>query len=339
MPDTQTNQHPVVTREIIDMAGRTVVVPTRINCFLGAAPYTKVLGYMVAPELLIDGPVPGPAAEQRYIRPESGKIRVPKGSRKGLGIAAETRQRRGPDLAAIMSLEPAFALLKGNARTDRSKASKYEEVGLPVIYVDLDEIDNYPAAIEFLGQLVGYEERANAMAARGRQILAAVDAAVGSLPESRKARVYYAESDDGLVTEYDLSLHADAIVRAGAKLVHEGLQTTHMGLEQLTFDQVRAYNPDFILTQSATFAAMAYADPGWQQIRAVAEGKILVAPQTPYAWFDRPPAATRLIGISWLAARLYPDLYPIDLKQELRELHKLFLGIDVADADLDEWLR
>jgi iron complex transport system substrate-binding protein len=240
---------------------------------------------------------------------------------------------------AIMGLKPDFALLKGNAKSDHAKAERFEKLGLPVVYVDIDEIDNYPAAIEFLGNLVGHAERAKAMADRGRKILADVDKAVGSLPENKKVRVYYAESADGLATECDQSLHADAICRTGAKLVYECLQKTHMGMEKLTFDQILAYNPEVILTQNPKFAEMAYADPNWKKIKAVADHKILVSPHTPFNWFDRPPAATRLIGISWLTARLYPGLYKIDLKREMRELHKLFMGVDVSDADLEEWTR
>jgi len=238
-----------------------------------------------------------------------------------------------------MTLKPDFALLKGNAKSDLAGAEKFRKLGLPVVYVDLDEIDNYPAAIEFLSHLVGHADRGKAMADRARKILADVDRAVGSLPEEKKVRVYYAESADGLSTECDESLHADAIRRAGAKLVHECLQKTHMGMERLTLEQVIAYNPEVILTQDPKFAEMAYADPRWKNVRAVADHRILVSPRTPFAWFDRPPAVTRLIGIPWLAARLYPGLYKTDLKRELRELHQLFMGVDIPDADLEAWTR
>lgn len=321
-------------REIIDMAGRKVVLPDKITRIHGASPYTNVLAYMVAPEMLIDSPAPGPDPSQRFIRPESGRLPVPKTPPK-----QGDQKQRGPNMEAIMALKPDFALLKGNAKTDRKGLDKYVKVGLPVVYVDLDEIDNYPAAIEFLGNLTGHGDRGKAMADCGRKILADVDQAVGALPENRKVRVYYAESADGLATECDQSLHADAILRAGAKLVHECLQKTHMGMEKLTFDRILAYNPEVIVTQDPKFAEMAYADPDWKKIKAVADRKILVSPRTPFNWFDRPPAATRLIGISWLTARLYPELYKIDPKREMRELHKLFMGIDVSDADLEEWVR
>lgn len=321
--------HALHAREIVDMAGRRVVLPEKITRIYAAAPYTNVLTYVVAPEMLIGGPMTAPDGSASFVRPEAGKLPLPKGE----------KGQRGPNMEAVMALKPDFALLKGNAKSDHARAQKLEKLGLPVVYVDLDEIDNYPAAIEFLANLVGRADKGKAMADHARRTLAEVDKAVGSLPEDKKVRVYYAESADGLATECDESLHSEAIRRAGAKLVHECLQKNHMGMERLTLEQVIAYNPEVILTQDAKFAEMAYADPRWQKIKAVADRRILVSPRTPFAWFDRPPAVTRLIGIPWLAARLYPGLYRIDLKRELQEFHRLFLGVDIPDAVLESWMR
>nr|WP_320134107.1 ABC transporter substrate-binding protein [uncultured Holophaga sp.] len=316
-------------RDVIDMAGRKVTLPDTITRIYAGSPYTNVLTYVVAPEMLIGGPMGAPDGSSRYIRPDAGRIPMPK---------AEPGQR-GPSLEAMAALKPDFVLMKGNARTDHAGAQRFENAGIPVVYVDLDEIDNYPAAIQWLSNLVGHPERGKAMADHARRTLAEVDRAVASIPEAERVRVYYAESADGLATECDESLHADAIRRAGAKLVHECLQQNHMGMEKLRFEQVLAYNPQVILTQDAKFAEMAYADPRWQKIDAVAKHRILVSPRTPFAWFDRPPAVTRLIGIPWLAVHLYPRACRIDLKQELRDFHKLFLGVDISEADLEAWTR
>ena len=318
-------------REITDMAGRQVVVPDRITRIYAAQPYTHVLTYMLAPDMLIGHLSIIGDRDRRFLRPEAAKLPV-------LGGAPGSGQQ--VNMETVLAARPDIVLMKGNVRSDPDRAAeKFAQIGLPVVFVDLEAIDDYPAGIEFFGRLIGRADPAKQLADHARQVLADVDRAVTAIPEDKRLRVYYAESADGLATECDQSFHADAIRRAGGTIVHHCLLKTHMGMEKVSLEQIIAYNPEVIVANDPQFAAMAYADPRWAGIKAVAEHRILTVPHTPFNWIDRPPSVMRIAGIQWLAHRFYPKAYAIDLRRELREFHRQYLGIDPVAEDLDQWLK
>lgn len=317
-------------REITDMAGRKVVVTEQIGRIYAAQPYTHVLAYVLAPDMLIGHLSIIGDEQKRFLRPETARLPMLGGSPGG-----------GPavNMETVLAARPDFVLLSGNAKTEISRATdKYIQVGLPVVFVNLETIDDYPGAIEFFGRLIDRSDKAKGLADYARKVLADVDRAVAAIPPGKRLRVYYAESTDGLTTECDQSFHADAIKRAGGIIVHQCLLKAPMGMEKVSFEQIMIYNPDVIVSSDSRFAAMAYADPRWKSIKAVAERRILTAPRTPFNWIDRPPSIMRIIGIQWLAARFYPDVYAIDLRRDLREFHQRYMGVDPASVDLDRWV-
>lgn len=312
--------------EIVDMAGRWVQLPERILRIHAPQPYTQVLAHMVAPEMLIGHqPILRRALDRRWLRPEM--LDLP-------GLSAADDPER------IRQLKPDIVLLKGNGRSDLGDLLElHAHLGLPLVCVDLDEIDAYPAALEFLGGLVGKGERGRQLADHARQVLARVDQVVARVPLAERLRVYYAESADGLSTECDESFHADAIKRAGGVIVHRGRPSQHMGMERVTLEQVLAYDPDVIVSADPGFARMAREDSRWQQLRAVFQGRVWSIPHSPYNWLDRPPSVMRIAGMQWLAGRLYPGAYRTDLGVELKLFHQQFLGVTPEADELSAWLQ
>jgi iron complex transport system substrate-binding protein len=57
-------------------------------------------------------------------------------------------------------------------------------------------------------------------------------------------------------------------------------------------------------------------------------------PRVPFNWLDRPPSFMRFLGLKWLTNCIYPGLYRIDIVKESREFYRLFLAIDVGDAEI-----
>jgi iron complex transport system substrate-binding protein len=42
----------------------------------------------------------------------------------------------------------------------------------------------------------------------------------------------------------------------------------------------------------------------------------------------------RFIGVQWLANRLYPQAYPIDIVKQTKSFYKTFLGVTLTDQDV-----
>jgi len=323
-------------REITDMAGRKVTIPDRITRVYSAQPYTSVALYVVAPEVVINlqpGCFPLGPAENRFLR--SGAKALPVEFTQP--VQGEHNQL---SLEAILALKPDFALAKGGPNTDASRLEQqFGRIKLPVVFVDLDGAAAYPAGIEFLGRLLGREERATQLSAYARRVLATVDKAVADIPAAERVRVYYAESEDGLATDSDRSFHTDPIRLAGGTIVHQGDLKTHFGMEKVSLEQVLLYNPDVIVALVPEFTERVYQDTRWKDVKAVRDRRVYTVPRTPFSWVDRPPSIMQIMGIQWLANRLYPERYAVDMRHETREFLRLFMGVEATDADLDEWLR
>lgn len=319
-------------REIVDQAGRKVLLPDRISRVCAAQPYTNVLSYMLAPDLLIGQVVEFKGTERRYAHPRYLSLPV---------LGGAPMQGKPMNMETVLAARPDFVLLMGDTKVDAERAAgSFIKIGLPVVFVNLERIDDYPEGIEFFGKVLGREKKAAQMAAFARALLARTDRAVASVPAARRLRVYYAESPDGLSTETDQSFHAEAIRRAGGTIVHKGLLKTHIGMEKVSLEQVVLYNPDVIVSNEPAFAKAAYADPRWRKVRAVAQHRIYTVPKTPFNWIDRPPSVMRLAGIPWLLHHFYPKVYgEAQLRRDLDEFHRLFLDYRPTPSDLETWVK
>jgi iron complex transport system substrate-binding protein len=328
-------------REITDMAGRKVTIPDQITKIYAAQPYTNVLLYMLAPDLLLGlqpGCLPFRDQDRRFLRPEVAKLPEIE-TQLGGGENPQT------NVEAILAMHPDFALANGGKGSDDMKMNptkleaRMAKIGLPVVFVDVRRLSDYPAGIEFLGTLLGREAHAQRLSAYARRALAEVDKMVAEIPPEQRVRVYYAESADGLVTESDGSFHTEAIRVAGGAIVHHGDLKTHVGMEKVSLEQILLYNPDVIISQEPEFVANVYQDTRWKDVKAVVNHRVYSIPRSPFDWIDRPPCVTRILGVQWLAKLFYPDRCTIDIRKEVKDFHRIFMGMELTDADVDELLK
>lgn len=328
----------VQARQIVDMAGRKVTVPNKITKVYASQPYTNVLLYMVAPDLMLGlqpGCLPFREQDKRFLRKDV--LSKPWISSQGPG--GENPKR---NMEAILAMKPDIALATGgkNMRMNPGRIEQeYRRLKIPLVFVDVDRISGYPAAIDFMGRLLGRQTRARQLKAWTMKTFADVDKMVRAIPASKRVRVYYAESADGLATESERSFHADAIRMGGGVIVHKGDIKTHAGMEKVSMEQVLLYNPEVIIAQEPQFVSFAYKDARWKKIKAVANHRIYVVPRSPFNWIDRPPSVMRIIGVPWVAYTLYPRQYRADIRKQIKEFHRLFMGVQITEADLNGWLR
>ncbi|BCS55058.1 ABC transporter substrate-binding protein [Geobacter sp. SVR] len=322
---------PAHARQIIDMTGRKVTVPDRITRVYSSSPPGTWLLYAVDPSLLAGLNFAPGEREQRFLRPEFGRLPVVGGVvGHGRGLNMETLLKIKPDIVLVWDWQQQGI----NGRFEET----FQKLGIPTVYVRLDSLGDYPAAFRFLGELLDRRERTDRLERYAEQALKDVATAVGRIPANQRVSVYYAEGDEGLATEREASFHAELIPLAGGRNVHRGEALDHVGMETVSLEQVMHYNPQAILVQEREFFARVLADPRWQGVKGVRDKRVYLIPRLPFNWFDRPPSFMRLLGLKWLANALYPRQFPLDLARETREFYRLFLGVSLADADLKEVL-
>ncbi|MGD9545103.1 MAG: ABC transporter substrate-binding protein [Methylocystis sp.] len=317
---------PAVGREIVDMAGRHVTIPDKIAKVYGSSPPVTLLLYALAPDYMIGLNTPYATNEPKLLRKDVAALPA-LGSQAGMGrqFNPEEVVSRRPDLV--------IAWLDRFVDTAKAEAS-FAKIGLPVVFIKLDTLAEYPAAFRFLGALFDRTDRAEQLARYIETAQARVAKAVDVVPSAQRLRVYYAEGPDGLATECDKSFHAEPITLAGGDNVRHCASSTHVGMEKISLEQVIALKPDLILAQDRTFAKGVLTNANWRNVPAVAQKRVVYVPHAPFNWLDRPPSYMRALGVQWLANLFYPSRYAFDLNAEARTFYKLFLGVEIDDGDI-----
>jgi len=323
-------------RTITDMTGRRVVIPDRIEKVVGLSPPATYLIYAIDPNLLagLSFPLRG---DEKFYTVETFK-KLPNVG----GIAGESRNL---NVETLLKVKPDVVFLWELKRKDISGINrKYEQtlkpLGIPILYVRIGSVNDYPAAFRFMGDVLGRRERAASLERYAVTVLRRVSRAMSGIPEGgKRVSVYYAEGLDGLSTDGDGSMHTQLIPLSGGRNVCDIRETSLMGMEKITMEQLLLYDPDVILVKERACFERIRKDPCWQHLRAVRAGRVHLIPYVPFNWFDRPPSHMHLLGIQWLSNLLHPDRYPMDMVRETRSFYRLFFSRELSDREAREILH
>lgn len=218
----------------------------------------------------------------------------------------------------------------------REQGAQLARIGLPVLLVQVDKLEQYPATFRYLGKIFGKAQRGEALASYIEQATHRLQQATAHIPPQQRLRVYYAESLDGLTSQCGQADRAEVIWLAGGINALpcqevDGYQQKPADLESNNvtpgFETLLKLDPDLIITRFAPTAAQIAADPRWQQLRAVKQHRVFAIPTQPFNWFDRPPSFMRIMGAQWLASLLYPKEVRLDMQSETRHFYQLFFDV------------
>ena len=316
-------------RSLTDAAGRTVTVPGAITRVFAAGPPASTLLYVVAPQTMTGWVRLPRAVEKPWLIP---KVReLPE-------LGRLTGRGDTLNLERLLANRPDVVIDYGSVSdTYRSLADRVQQqTGIPYVLID-GRFDAMPAALRLVGSLVGDESRGEELARAAERILAEADRIVATVPADRRPRVYLARGPAGLETGTRGSITTEVIERAGGFNVVEGVRE-HGNLVNVSAEQVIAWRPEAIVTLDAGFAANARQRPEWQAVPAVTADRIFLAPSLPFGFIDAPPSVNRLIGLTWLLHKLYPDRTGGGLQAQVRDFYRLFYQVDPDDAEIGRLL-
>jgi iron complex transport system substrate-binding protein len=320
---------PALARTVTDSAGRQVEIPDKISRVFAAGPPASTLLYVLAPQMM-SGWVRAPRqAEKPFLLPavrdlpELGRL-----TGRGNTLNLERLVADKPDLIVD------FGTINDTYRSlaDRVQA----QTGIPYLLID-GRFENTPAALRLLADVLGVQQRGEALARAAEAIFADVDHVLAAVPAGKRPHVYLARGPEGVETGSRGSINTEIIERVGGINVVEGLREKG-GLVDASPEQVIAWAPDTIITLDAGFRESVRTKPAWQPVPAVAAGRVFLAPSLPFGFIDSPPSVNRLIGLTWLLHRLYPTQAPGNLREQIRGFYHLFYQVDLTAADLDHLL-
>jgi iron complex transport system substrate-binding protein len=322
------------THAMVDMARRTVAVPTTIHHVMGMSPAGTVFIYTLAPDLLAGWNYPPDPEELAFIPKPYKHLPV---------LGGWYGKNNTGNLEAIIKAHPDLILSMGDTLGIQMADRLQEQIHIPVFVLD-GALTKLPDAYMMAGELLGRNERAKLLASQCGKTLTEVETKVGAIPAGKRRRVYYAEGPIGLETEPGNSTHAETLIFAGAMNVAAVADQKGYGHTRVSMEQLLKRNPDVIVSGydhssvPGEFYRKVWTDPAWKRVAAVRNGLVVEAPQYPFNWIDRPPSVNRVIGIKWMANLLYPELFRYDMRAETRDFCETFYRVNLTDAQLDQVL-
>jgi iron complex transport system substrate-binding protein len=322
---------PLAAREITDMYGKKVIVPNNIRRVFSITPSATYMLYAIDPDLIAGLSEKVRDYQKPYFRKSYQDLPILGGaSGAGLNLNPEILLQLKPDVLIIWGDDGAY-----NQKTE----AQIRNLNIPVVAVDVGSISKYASTFIFLGKLLNREKRANELADYARKTLDEVRRAVARIPAEKQISVYNTRTKDGLNTACENSWHQELVPIAGGKTPVKCTSGHFTGVENINMEQVLVMNPDAIVTMNASFAAMAYPDERWQNIKAVKTKRIYITPQAPVNWFDGPPSIMGILGVQWLTKCFYPELYSKDIDKEARQFIHLFFGIDLPNEEIKKIIK
>lgn len=323
---------------ITDMAGRNVTVPSPINHVLSTSPTTTVMVYMLAPDKLLAFNYEVTTEEKKYI-PDAYKNLPSVGGWYGSQSGSyEEFIAMNPNVV-LESVTPDSGSHASTMAVVDEMQKKFGSI--PVVSVtDTSSFTTFNPSIEFLGKLLGSEDKAKKLSDFNTRMQKEVSDVVSTIPDSEKTTVYYAEGPAGLQTEPSGSVHAQVIDFCKGKNVADVQIQGGSGKTSVSMEQVLSWNPEVIITTDSTFFANVYQNSTWSSVKAVQNKKVYLSPQSPFKWLDKPTGANMIIGIPWVAKILYPEKFKnLDLKSDVKEFYSEFYHYNLSDEEVTKILQ
>jgi iron complex transport system substrate-binding protein len=239
------------TRTVNDELGRTVEVsnhPHRVACLI---PSVVDIVYSL-----------GAGADVVAI---SDFTKYPKEARQKPSIGLPTN----PSIETIVALHPDLVLGSGDLNT-LEFAGQLERLGIPVFMVDPHGIEGIYASILSIGRALNREPDAKALVARLRTRVDNVKARVSGKP---RVRVFMAIWYDPVMTIGKRAFISELIEAAGASSVTDDIAQEW---PEVSIETVVSRQPDALLFASGSgiMPEELKARPGWEDLKAVREGRI-----------------------------------------------------------------
>ena len=306
----------------VDDAGRSVTLPARVSRVFAAGAPAEVMLYTLAPDLLV-GRNRLPSSDALEFFPP--KYRDP------------VLIRRLPEVddpaaeVELLALKPDVYVDYGTVDDDYVKVVEavQRRTRIPGLILD-GALPRIPAMYRRLGAALGVKERGDHLADVADRLLAKYRGALskGTAP----VRVYLACSPDGYVPCLEDERAGEQLHWLGGVNVAGTRATGPM--RPLTIADIKAMAPSVIVVSGS--ATRLRSDPAWQDVEAVAAGRVYQWPSLPYSWGSRPPSVNRLPGVVWLAYVARGGSFDAGFNADVRELFQEFYHVQLTDALVDK---
>lgn len=242
----------------------------------------------------------------------------------------------GPE--QIAPVTPDAIMLKTTAQ---ELGASLEQLGVPIVYVEMESVEQYFTDLRTMGQLLASPERAEEIIAYYQERLDHIAAGLADAAEEDKPGVLIIQySEEGGEVAFEAPpaewIQTRLVELAGgvpvwAEAAEAGGWTT------LNLEQIAAWNPDkiFVIHYQADAAATVQtllANSEWQALAAAQNGEVYGFPADFFTWDS--PDPRWILGLQWLATKIHPDQFSdLNILEETRSFFSTIYGMDTESIE------
>jgi iron complex transport system substrate-binding protein len=333
-----TSEPPVETPEVVEtsapVSNEKIIVNDALDRTIEFDAYpSRIMVVGKAAFMLLDAAFLFPEASERIVayelRSQTGldfvKTAFPSSSE-----IAVLEMDSGPE--QIAPFRPDLVMMKSYLK--EQLGDQVEQLGIKVVYLDLETPEQINKDIQTLGQVFGNLERADELVALYEQATAKVtDITSGIVEEEIPSVLVLMYSDKGGEIAFSVPpmkfLQYKLVEMAGGTPVWKDIPTD--GWTVVSIEQIAVWNPDAIFViqyqgKAVDAVEALKSDANWMLLDAVKNNQLFAFPLDFQSW-DQPDTRWTL-GLAWMSARLHPDLFPgFDLVEETRAFYTNFYNL------------
>jgi len=245
----------------------------------------------------------------------------------------------GPE--QIAAVQPELVLMKSFMA--EKMGEPLGQLGLPVLYLDLETPEVFYQDIQMLGQVFGNEKRAEEITEFYQSRVSAIEENLAGISEDQKPAVLvlqYSDRDGEIAFKVPPVswLQTRLVEISGGNPVWKELETGG-GWVVVNLEQIAAWDPDqiFIISYDGNASAVKadlMENLIWSNFRAVQNDQLYAFAYDFYSW-DQPDSRW-ILGLQWLATKIQPELSAnIDILEEVNNFYSVLYGLDQDAIDAD----
>ena len=310
------------TRIFTDDAGRDVEIPAEITRIVPSGPLAQIVLFAIAPEMFVGLAAKWSDAAQGIIPQEAFDLPYFGQLYGSADLNVEELALAGPQV--IIDVGEAKGSIVEDLDTLQAQTT------IPCVFVSAN-LQTIPQTFRTLGNLLGREEKGEALAQFCERVYSRTEAIMEQVGEN-KINALYILGEEGLNVLANGSYHAELIDMLTNNIAVVDNPVGKGSGNEVTLEQICLWNPDFIVFAPGSIYSTVALQDAWSQITAVANGDYIEVPDVPHNWMGSPPSVQRYLGMIWLTAELYPEFCDYDVKAEILEYYSLFYGCTLTDA-------
>ncbi len=315
------------TITVVDMAGRTVEIPAKVERVVTVFPPSTAM------VIAIDGTEHFVGIDMLNVNSEVLHSMDPR--IKDLPCFGDIE---GDNKEELLKLEPDVVFA---GKIHRERFAGIEEY-CPVVYVDVNTIEDLNESMQLMGKVLGKDARAQELVSYYKDKMNNIEDMASQIPENEKCRVYMT-SHDILKTCTAASIE-DFILGVGGGInvaaeIDGSSSTVGELYPEITAEQLLNWNPDVIFINtycSSDTKDELLTDPRFADIEAVKNKQIFQMPGYIFCWYVGVPES--ILGMQWTIYKLHPDQVDFTMEQEIRDFYSTFYNQNMSDSTIKDLL-